>query len=120
MIGGVKQASVRWARWERNTTRGWRERVVYSMGTIYHTKGLANGPGKRPHSLPVVSSSAPYNSASSASYKILIQQAYYFLLMYRQHTASHGPFVSQALFVCTGGACCEKGCNPFVSFYKFI
>ena len=69
-------------------TRGWREGIMYSMGTIYHTMGLANRPGKWPHSLPVVLSSAPYNSASSAFCKILIQQAYYFLLMCRQNTAS--------------------------------
>ena len=59
----------------------------YSMGTIYHTMGQANGPGKWPHSLPVVLSSAPYNSASSVSCKIVIQQSYYFLLMSRQNTA---------------------------------
>ena len=41
-------------------TRWWHERVVYSMGTIYHTMGPANGPGKWPH----------------------------FLLMYTQNTAS--------------------------------
>ena len=49
---------------------------------------LENGPGKWPHSLPVVFSSVPYNSGSSASRKILIQQADYFLLLYRQNTAS--------------------------------
>ena len=73
---------------ERNTTRGWREDVIYLIGTIYLTMGLANGPGKRPHSLPVVLSSAPHNSASSASCKIMIQQAHYSLLLARQSTAS--------------------------------
>ena len=48
-----------WVRWERNTTRGWGEGVVYSKGTIYNTMGLANGPGNQQHSLPVVLSSTP-------------------------------------------------------------
>ena len=87
-IGRVTQASVRWSHWERNTTQRWCEGVVYSMRTIYHTMGLANGPGKQPHSLPVVLSTAPYNSTSSASCKIMIQQAYYFLLMFRENMAS--------------------------------
>ena len=86
--GGDEQPSVRWARWECNTTRGWHEGVVCSIGTSYHTMGLANGSGKRQYSLPVVLSCAPYNSASSASCRISILQAYYFLLMYRQNRVS--------------------------------
>ena len=58
-------------------TPGWHEGFVYSIGTIYHTMGLANGPGNLQHYLPVVLSSAPYNSASLVSCKILIQ-AYFF------------------------------------------
>ena len=85
--GGFRQASMWWVRWERHTTCGWREGVVYSMGTFYHTMGLANGPGKRPHCLPVVLPPVPDHSASSASWRILIQQAYHFLLMYKQNTA---------------------------------
>ena len=49
-IGGFKKVSVRWARWERNPTLWWREGVVYSMGAIYHTLGLANERRKRQHS----------------------------------------------------------------------
>ena len=77
-----------WERWERNSTRRWHEHVLYSMGTIYHTMGRENGPGKWPHCLPVVFPPAPDHSASSASCMILIQKAYHFLLMYRQNTAS--------------------------------
>ena len=63
-IGVVKQASMGWARGERNTTRGWCEGAVYFTGTLNLSIGLANGPSKRPHSSPVVLSSAPYNLAS--------------------------------------------------------
>ena len=74
---------MRWAPGEWNTTRRWWEGVIYSMGTIYLTMDLENGPGIWPHYLPVVLSSAPYNPASSASCKIMIHQAYYSLLMAR-------------------------------------
>ena len=87
-FGGVEQARVWWAPGERNMVRQWQEGVIYSMVTIYLTIGLENGPGIWPHSLPVVLSSAPYNSASSASCKIMIHQAYYSLLMARQNMAS--------------------------------
>ena len=42
---------MRWARWERIPTLGWREGAVYSIGTIYHTMGLANEPSKRQNNL---------------------------------------------------------------------